>query len=846
MENLVFDERALYNCKILFLSQQLNKTSIAKYYLPHLSRDEVVFIGFRINEKMKVNEIRECFTQSIEPIIVKSKASVLVITNAKLFKALTNRTDSAIGYIVDSQFTSVKVVYCPSTESIFYNPAAVQAKIKISLEATTDFISGSFTELGKSIIRYSFYPNTEEDIKKELDKLLELNTPLTIDVETFSLKHYSAGLASISFAWNKHEGIAFQVDTDKNSPNKAIRALLKDFFIANRQKLIFHNASFDLTVIIYQLFMRDIKDTVGLLEGLSIIKEFEDTKIITYLATNSCAGNTLGLKKLAHEFAGNYALEDIGDVTKIPLDKLLEYNLIDVLSTWFVYETFYPRMVSDGQKDIYENIFKLSLVDIIQMQLTGIPVNPKRVKEVKDILTAEENNLSATINNSPIISEFTQMLNIDWVNKRNAELKKKRVSLEDAKESFNYNSKNQLQKLLYNLLNLPVLSNTENGQPSVNKATLQALKDHTTNKDILELLDALINMSNVNKIITSFIPALEEAVPYDSNTSYLFGNFNLGGTVSGRESSNNPNLQNIPNNSTYGKLIKSCFQAPTGWMLVGIDFASLEDRINALLTKDPNKLCVYEEGYDGHSLRAYAYFKDKMPDIKNTVESINSIGSTYKELRQASKAPTFALTYGGTYSTLMRNCGFDEITAKSIEANYHKLYAQSDKWVADKLKRASIDGYVTAAFGLRVRTPLLQQKFSNNRIAPNIIEAEGRTAGNALGQSWGLLNNRACSEFMAKVRTSEFKYSILPVAHIHDAQYYLITNRLESLMFLNEHLVAAVEWQDHDDIRHDKVKLGGTVSVFFPSWEKEIAIPNNATKELILELASKTRPTSNS
>lgn len=79
-------------------------------------------------------------------------------------------------------------------------------------------------------------------------------------------------------------------------------------------------------------------------------------------------------------------------------------------------------------------------------------------------------------------------------------------------------------------------------------------------------------------------------------------------------------MQNLPANSRYAKLIKSCFQAPPGWLLMGLDFASLEDRISALTSKDPNKLAVYLEGFDGHALRAQAYFGDRMPDIQRAPE----------------------------------------------------------------------------------------------------------------------------------------------------------------------------------------------------------------------------------
>ena len=96
----------------------------------------------------------------------------------------------------------------------------------------------------------------------------------------------------------------------------------------------------------------------------------------------------------------------------------------------------------------------------------------------------------------------------------------------------------------------------------------------------------------------------------------------MGGTASGRLSSNNPNLQNIPSAGStkvkqrLAKLIKECFEAPPGWLFVGLDFDSLEDKISAVTTNDPEKIKVYSDGFDGHCLRALAYFKERMPDIE--------------------------------------------------------------------------------------------------------------------------------------------------------------------------------------------------------------------------------------
>lgn len=233
------------------------------------------------------------------------------------------------------------------------------------------------------------------------------------------------------------------------------------------------------------------------------------------------------------------------------------------------------------------------------------------------------------------------------------------------------------------------------------------------------------------------------------------------------------------------------------------------------------------DGYDGHSLRAYAYFKDLMPGIDPTsVVSINSIQELFPELRNKSKAPTFAMTYQGTYLTLMNNCGFDEALARSLEDSFQAMYKVSVDWVNDKLTQASKDGYITLAFGLRLRTPKLKQVVFGNKRTPSSAAAEGRSAGNALGQSWCLLNNRACSDFMSQVRNSPYRLDIRPCAHIHDAQYYLIKDDLAALSYTNERLVKAVQWQEDKTIFHEEVKLGGELSIFYPSWKEEISIPN--------------------
>ena len=847
---------------ICILVSQIRKDEIKKVYLDDfgIPQDDILLVGIHQKEgkkKTPVAEIKQFIEDELVGAFTDCGARYLLVADGDYFKVLSGKqeaVDANLGYVMDCVFGPWKVIYVPNYRSVFYDPVKIKSKIAQGMTALCSHVSGSYTDPGTGIIKTAHFPSSVDEIRDALQMLLDMQCPLTVDIEAFSLKHHTAGIGTITFCWNETEGVAFAVDykdiaktEDKHwgrfEKNEPVRALLRWFFETNTQTLIYHNIAYDVYVLIYQLYMNHLLDTENLLRGMDILlTNFEDTKLITYLATNSCSGNKLSLKDQAQEYAGNYAETEIEDIRLIPLPNLLRYNLVDGLSTWYVYKKHWDKLNQDDQRGTYEGLFKDAIKDIIQMQLTGMPLNMQRVMEIKAEMLDDYNIALNTIRSNPKIQEYTYILNEKWVEKRNNELKKKRVTLTDAKEVFNPNSDPQMQDLLFNFLGLPVLGLTDSKQPSSDGDTLKSLKNHTTDPDILSLLSAVLDFVSVEKILSSFIPPMENAARGPDGWHYLFGNFNLGGTVSGRLSSSKPNLQNIPANSKYAKLIKSAFQAPVGWIFAGLDFSSLEDRISALTTKDPNKLKVYTDGYDGHSLRAFSYFGDQMPGIVDTLASINSLSeksSPYYYLRQESKAPTFALTYQGTYITLMKNCGFSETKAKLVEERYHIMYAVSDKWVADKLDQASQCGYITAAFGLRVRTPLLHQVIRNNSKTPYEAQAEGRTAGNALGQSWCLLNSRAASEFMGLVRKGEHRLDIRPCAHIHDAQYYLIRDDVGIVSYVNEHLVKAVEWQDHPDIEHPSVKLGGELSIFWPSWGNEIVIPNEAKEKEIVATIDK-------
>ena len=221
---------------------------------------------------------------------------------------------------------------------------------------------------------------------------------------------------------------------------------------------------------------------------------------------------------------------------------------------------------------------------------------------------------------------------------------------------------------------------------------------------------------------------------------------------------------------------------------------------------------------------------------------VNRIQKEHKDLRQMSKAPSFAMQFLGTYRTLMKNLGWSESQAKGVEANYKKLYQKSIDWVNAKIEEAHIKGYSEGAFGLRIRTPLLAQTIYGASKLPKEAAAEARTLGNAIsGQSHGLLNNRAAVAFMKKVWESPYRYDIKPVALIHDASYFVIRDDVEVVEWANRELIKAMRWQELPEIQHDEVKLEAALDIFWPDWSNAITLPNNSSKESIKELCTKVK-----
>lgn len=836
MKHIIFTEAEQYQVAVLIKGSSFYKTSLESHYVSKLpNTTSVIALDLRYDTPKPSNKAMTEYCKELLPVLDDLKVTYLYIADTNYFKHLTKvaKVDGSLGYVLPCKvqgYTHFQCVLGVNYNQLIYNPE-VQHKLDLSISTLNDALGDTYKPIGTDVIHSASYP--DKDIASYLE-LLHKYPALTMDLETFSLRFHEAGIGSVGFAWDLHNGIAFEVDDlQTKQANQGKRYLVRKFLETYHGKLIFHNAAYDLKVLIYTLWMRHPLDQVGLLKGLeTLCPKFECTKLITYLATNTTAGNKLGLKELAHSFAGNYAQSEIKDITRIPKAELLKYNLVDCLSTWFVYGKYYPKMVEDSQLQVYLERFKPAAKTLLQTELTGMPMSDKKIAEAKQTLVNKVSETLGLILSHPRVKESETLIQQGLMEKANAKLKTKQHTIERfADEKFNPNSGNQLQVLLYEVLGLPVLEVTATKQPATGGDVLTSLQNHCQEAD-KPLLKALVQYSEANKILTTFIPAFEAGFLKSDGVRYLHGSFNLGYVVSGRLSSSDPNLTNLPSKSEYGDAVKAAFVAPEGWVFAGADFASLEDMVSALTTKDKNKVKVYTDGYCGHCLRAAYYYRDELPHIDlNDPKSVNLLKKTHPEHRQNSKAPTFLLTYGGTYHGLVSKCGMTHENAKAIEANYHTMYAESDQYIQAKLKQASIDGYVTTAFGLRVRTPLLKQVVWDTDSVPREAEAEARTAGNALGQGYCALTNRATDALMERVWASKYRYDILPVCQIHDATYFIARNNPETVTWLNNNLIECMKWQELPELEHPVVKLGAELDLFIEGWHKPVTLKNNMSEE---------------
>ncbi|SDT16500.1 DNA polymerase I [Halopseudomonas xinjiangensis] len=512
----------------------------------------------------------------------------------------------------------------------------------------------------------------QDDLERWLDKL-EIARLFAFDTETTSLNAQEAELVGVSFAVNPHEaayiplchdymGAPQQLDRD------AVLAQLKPLLEDETKLKVAQHAKYDMNVLAhYGIEMRGVAfDTMleSYVLDSTATRHDMDSLALKYLGENTIrfedvagkGAKQLTFDQVAVEQAGPYSAED-ADVTL-----RLHQTLVQKLRA-------HPSL--------------MSVLKDIEMPL--MPVLAR-------------------------IERFGALVDAQLLGVQSRELGEKMLDLEHqaydiAGQQFNLGSPKQLCAILYDQQGLPVLSKTAKGQPSTAESVLAELAEQG-----YPLPQVIMQYRSMSKLKSTYTDRLPEQI--NARTGRIHTSYHQAVTATGRLSSSDPNLQNIPIRTAEGRRIRQAFIAPAGYRLVAADYSQIELRIMAHLAQDPGLLDAFRHDLDVHRATAAEVFGVSLKEVSN-------------DQRRSAKAINFGLIYGMSAFGLAKQIGVDRKEAQAYIDRYFVRYPGVLSYMERTRDQAHEQGYVETLFGRRLYLPDINSKNQAMR------KAAERTAINA-------------------------------------------------------------------------------------------------------------------
>ncbi|MGI9323989.1 MAG: DNA polymerase I [Pseudomonadales bacterium] len=511
-----------------------------------------------------------------------------------------------------------------------------------------------------------------KDLKRWIKKLKD--APLfAFDTETTSLDYMVADLVGVSFALAPGEAAYVPVAHDYVGAPKQLSltdvlAQLKPLLEDPRQKKVGQNLKYDMSV----LKRYDIQ-----LDGI----EF-DTMLESYVLNS--VGSRHNMDALADKYLGESTIkfEEIAGkgakqltFNQVPVEQAIDYAAEDADITLRLHEALWPQLQQTPTLvSVYETIERPLIAVLSEVERNGALVDGS--------LLAEQS------------AEIASRLE---------ELKQQAFGI--AGNEFNLDSTKQLQEIFYEKLQLPVLKKTPGGKPSTAEPVLQdlAAQGH-------ELPTLLLEYRSLAKLRSTYTEKLPLQI--NQKTGRIHTSYHQAVAATGRLSSSDPNLQNIPIRTAEGRRIRQAFVAPRGRRLVAADYSQIELRIMAHLSGDQGLNTAFEHDQDIHRATASEVFGVSLDEVSD-------------DQRRSAKAINFGLIYGMSAFGLGRQLGISRTLAQDYIDRYFERYPGVKAYMERTRAQAHDDGFVETLFGRRLYLPEI-----NSKNVPRKQGAE-RTAINA-------------------------------------------------------------------------------------------------------------------
>ncbi|RRU75423.1 DNA polymerase I [Stenotrophomonas maltophilia] len=489
---------------------------------------------------------------------------------------------------------------------------------------------------------------TAEQLQAWVERLQQADL-ISFDTETDALDAMRARLVGISLA--VEPGRAAYIPVGHDYPGAPVQLPMQQVLDALRpvlqdpaKKKLGQHGKYDLHVL-----RRHGVDVQGYHDD-TMLESFVLNSTATRHDMDSLALRYLGYNTIKFEDVAGKGAKQI-PFSQVGIDEASRYAAEDADVTLRLHRALQPQLLAEPALDSVYRDIEMPLVPV----LTTIEANGVRVDT--DELRRQSQDLSSRM------------------------LAAQQKATELAGRSFNLDSPKQLQAVLFEELKLPAVVKTPKGQPSTNEEALEAIADQH------ELPRVILDYRGLAKLRSTYTDKLPEMVNPD--TGRVHTSYHQSGAATGRLSSSDPNLQNIPIRTEDGRRIRRAFIAPEGFQLLAADYSQIELRIMAHLSEDPGLVRAFEQGADVHRATAAEVFGRTLEEV------------TPNE-RRAAKAINFGLMYGMSAFGLARNLGIDRGQAQDYVALYFSRYPGVRDFMERMRQQARDQGYVETLFGRRL------------------------------------------------------------------------------------------------------------------------------------------------